>query len=92
MWQRRKEKSVIERSLQHAAQSIDHTNLDAHRRKNTSDLTQLLRNNIAEKTFIFPGRVRRDMQGLKGKGGKIVPLFSEVFLIEEVYKHSKDRT
>ena len=82
---------MIERCLQRAAQSIEHINLDAAKRKNTSDLSQMLRNNIAEKTFVFPGKIRPDISGLKGKGGKVVPIFSEVFMIEEVYKHDKSK-
>ena len=74
-----------------AAQSIEHINFDAAKRKNTTDLSQMLRNNIAEKTFVFPGKIRSDISGLKGKGGKVIPIFSEVFMIEEVYKHDKGK-
>ena len=42
----------------------------------------MLRNNIAEKTFIFPGRLRPELEGLKGKGGKVIPMFSEIYMIE----------
>jgi hypothetical protein len=49
----------------------------------------MLRNNIEEKTFIFPGKLRPEIAGLKGKGGKVIPLFSEVYVIEEVYKHDR---
>jgi hypothetical protein len=50
----------------------------------------MLRNSIDEKTLIFPGKLRLEIDGLKGKGGKVTPLlFSEVYVIEEVYKHDR---
>jgi hypothetical protein len=67
--------------MQKAAQSIEYINLDASKRQNTSDLSQMLRNNIADKTFVFPGKIRPDISGVKGKGGKVIPIFAEVFMI-----------
>ena len=55
---RRKEKSVIERSFDRAAKSIEQINFDAKQRKNTTQLSEMLRNNIAEKTFVFPGKLK----------------------------------
>jgi hypothetical protein len=51
----------------------------------------MLRNNIAEKTFVFPGKLKPEIPGLKGKGGKVIPIFSEVFMVEEVYKYNKKK-
>ena len=49
---------MIERSFDRAARSIEQINLDAKQRKNTTQLSEMLRNNIAEKTFVFPGKLK----------------------------------
>lgn len=88
---RRKEKSVIERSLEKADESIAHINLDARKRRNTTHLEEIVRNNIAEKTFIFPGRLRPEVEGLKGKGGKAVGVQRQAYRVEEVYKIDRSK-
>jgi hypothetical protein len=35
----------------------------------------MLRNNIDEKTFIFPAARNAEIDGLKGRGGRVVSLF-----------------
>jgi hypothetical protein len=55
---RRKEKSVVEQSLQKANQTIEHIQTDARKRRNTTQLEELVRNNILEKTFIFPAKFK----------------------------------
>ena len=42
----------------------------------------MLRNNIDEKTFVFPAAPNREVKGLKGKGGKVTALFEEVYMAE----------
>lgn len=54
---------------------LENTRVDAFRRKNTTHLEEMLRNNIDEKTFVFPATPCREIPGLKGKGGHVLPLF-----------------
>lgn len=49
---------MIERSFDGAAKSIEQINFNAKQRKNTTQLSEMLRNNIAEKIFVFPGRLK----------------------------------
>lgn len=46
------------------------------------EFTQMLRNNHEERKFVFPARIRVDIDGLKGKGGKIIPIYPQPPLIE----------
>lgn len=54
--------------------------------------TESLRNNHMEKVFIFPAKMRQDIQGLKGKGGSVIRSISRPFIIEEVYKFHRAKS
>ena len=41
-------------------------------------MEDIVRNNIAERTFANPALLRPDIKGVKGKGGKSISLFEEV--------------
>lgn len=77
---KRGSKSLLDRSFEKAALSIHHINADTQKRKNTAKLEDILRNNIQEKKMPSPATFNPEVQGLKGKGGKAVPLFQEVYL------------
>lgn len=81
MSQQRRGKSLMERSFDKATDIIRAINEDADRRRKYPSLEEQLRNNVAEKTFVRPAVFRRDVEGLKGKGGRIVPLFDEVRVV-----------
>ena len=61
MSHQRKGKSLMERSFEKAADNIKTINDDAERRRKYPSLEDQLRNNIAEKTFVHPGVLRRDV-------------------------------
>ena len=46
---------MLSRSFEKAAKNVKDINVDAQRRKNTIKLEEMLRDNISEKTFVFPG-------------------------------------
>ena len=70
---------------------LENIRVDASRRKNTTNLQQMLRNNIDEKTFVFPGAPCREIAGLKGKGGNVIPLFEQIYMAEQVFKKDVSR-
>jgi hypothetical protein len=78
MGRQRKGKSLMERSFEKATDLIRSTNEDVERRRKYPPLEEQLRNSIAEKVFAEPGSLRSGIEGLKGKGGRMVPLFCEV--------------
>ena len=62
---------MIETSLEKAQQTIEVSHKEFLNRRKTSVFVHLLRNNYAEKKFIYPARMRPDISGIKGtKGGK----------------------
>jgi hypothetical protein len=65
----------MEKSFEKAAQIIGRINEDADKRRNTTHLEELLRNNIEEKTFVHPGYLKPELKGVRGKGGRAIPLF-----------------
>ena len=88
---RRKGKSLLERSRLKTIENLEAVNEDAQKRRNSSKLEDIVRNNIAEKTFANPGLLRPDIKGVTGKGGKVTSLFEGVRFVEEVLKCDKGR-
>ncbi len=72
---KRKSRSILETTFVKTGEMLENVRIDAYKRKNTTHLEEMLRNNIEEKTFVFPGAPCREIEGLKGKGGKVIPLF-----------------
>ena len=89
MGRQRKGKSLMERSFKKATDLIRATNQEAERKRKYPPYEEQLRNAIAEKVFAEPGSLRSDIEGLRGKGGRMVPLFCEVRVAEEVLKYDR---
>ena len=79
----------MSRSFEKAVVNLLAIDRDAAERKNNAKLEDILRNNLEERTFACPGLLRPDIEGLRGKGGRMVPLFAEILTIEEVLKCSR---
>lgn len=88
----RRKGSVVESSLEKAANTLENINKDAINRKTCMRFTESLRNNHQEKVFIFPAKMRQDIAGLKGRGGSVIRSSSRPFLIEEVYKFHRAKS
>ena len=82
MGRQRKGKSLMERSLEKATEHIRTINEDAEQRRKCPSFEKQLRNSIDEETFVCPGAIRRDVEGLKGKGGRMLSLFDAVRIVE----------
>ena len=72
----------MERSFEKATEHIRTINEDVEQRRKYPSFEKQLRNNIAEEKFVCPGAIRRDVEGLKGKGGGMVSLFDVVRIVE----------
>ena len=72
---RRRGKSLMQRSFNKATYNLSVLNEDSEKRRKFPSFQQILRNNIAEKTFIHPAIPNPEIKGLQGRGGKMVPLF-----------------